>query len=612
MARRKVIEAPREDTVIYARYSSHMQNDASIEQQIAECKAYAEDHNLRIVGTYEDRALSGRSDNRPEFQKMMRAAENRKFQVVLAYKSNRISRNMLHALAYEDKLSKFGIRVVYAKEEFGDNAAGRFALRTMMNVNQFYSENMAEDIRRGLRDSAMQCKVIAALPLGYKKGDDGKYAIDESTAPIVREIFQRVFSGEMFSVISDDLNARGIRTKLGKPWGRSSFHRLLTNERYIGVYTYDEVRIEDGVPPIVDKEVFYAVQDIVKKKATPIKGRRRENGEYLLTGKLFCGYCKSPMVGISGTGKSGALHYYYSCQKRHTEKTCHKKNVRRDWIEVMVADALKTYVLQEDTIEWIADMVMEYAKKFREEDTQIDYLQSKLDESKKASSNIMRAIEAGIFNSQTQERMLELEAEQRDLNAKLIAEKALIPNVEREQIVYWMQSFRNGNVESSAFRAKLFDAFLVAVYLFDDRLKLVFGWDKDKKPVDIPLETWTEDIEDPGGLSDECVRISSPESHIYAHLNQAVGLDVLFVDDTAFRKAAEGNILTLHLLTNAESVSVRIGGSFDSVLHVYLQAAHVIAFSGGCKYFHSEKFHENPHGTWITPCKMGKMMVSLE
>ncbi len=515
MARKKHVEAPMEDAVIYARYSSHVQNDASIEQQIAECRSYASEHNLRIIGTYADHAMSGRSDKRPEFQRMMRAAEGRKFQVVLSYKSNRISRNMLHALAYEDKLSKYGVRVVYAKEEFGDNAAGRFALRTMMNVNQFYSENMAEDIRRGLMDSAMQCKVVAAMPLGYKKGDDGKYAIDESTAPIVREIFQRVYSGEMFAVIADDLNARGIRTKLGKPWGRSSFHSLLTNERYVGVYLYDTVRIEDGMPQIIDKEVFYAVQDIVKKKATPIKGRRRENGEYLLTGKLFCGYCNSPMVGISGTGKSGAMHYYYTCQKRRTDKTCHKKNVRRDWIEIMVADALKMYVLQDDTIEWIADMVMAYAKKFREEDTQIDYLQAKLDESKKASANIMRAIEAGIFNSQTQDRMLELEAEQRELNAKLLAEKALIPNVEREQIVYWMQSFRKGNVESSAFRAKLFDAFLVAVYLFDDHVKFVFDWDKNNKHIEVPIETWADDEEGVDDSSGECVRIESPESHCH-------------------------------------------------------------------------------------------------
>lgn len=120
--------------VIYARYSSHAQNDASIEQQIDECQEYARQHGYKIVGVYADRAMSGRSDRRPEFQKMMRAAEKHEFQIVLAYKSNRISRNMLHALSYEDKLAQHGVNVVYCKEEFGNNAAGRFALRTMMNV----------------------------------------------------------------------------------------------------------------------------------------------------------------------------------------------------------------------------------------------------------------------------------------------------------------------------------------------------------------------------------------------------------------------------------------------------------------------------------------------
>lgn len=457
--------------------------------------AYAASNHLRVAATYEDRAMSGRSDKRPEFQKMMRAAEGRKFQAVLAYKSNRISRNMLHALAYEDRLAQYGVRVIYAKEEFGNNAAGRFALRTMMNVNQFYSENMAEDIRRGLKDGAAQCRVIAALPLGYCKGPDGRYQIDDSTAPIVREIFQRVYSGDTMAAIAADLNARGIYTARGKPWGKNSFHTILSNERYTGVYLYDDMRIEDGIPAIIDREVFDAVQDVVKSNAATIRGRRRENGEYLLTGKLFCGYCGSPMVGISGTGKHGELHHYYACRKRRFEKSCKKKNVRRDAIEIMVAEALIMYVLQDDTIEWLADMVMDYARKFRAEDTQIDYLTAKLSESKKASENIMRAIEAGIFNDQTQARMLELEAEQRDLSAKLAAEKALVPDVTREQIIYWMQSFKKGRVDNAAFRKKLYDAFLVAVYLYDDRIKILFDWDKNKTPIELPIENWSDDSE---------------------------------------------------------------------------------------------------------------------
>ncbi|MBQ9464320.1 MAG: recombinase family protein, partial [Lachnospiraceae bacterium] len=194
-SRNKPVPAGPSRAAIYARYSSSAQKDESIEQQIAECEEYAARRGLTVVATYADHAISGRSDRRPEFQRMLRAAERGEFDALVAYKSNRVSRNMLSALSYEEKLSRCGVTVAYCREEFGDNAAGRFALRTMMNVNQFYSENMAEDIRRGMDDNARQCRVNGPLPLGYKRGPDGRYAIDDETAPVVREIFRRVASG---------------------------------------------------------------------------------------------------------------------------------------------------------------------------------------------------------------------------------------------------------------------------------------------------------------------------------------------------------------------------------------------------------------------------------
>ena len=230
------------DAAIYARYSSHVQNDASIEQQIAECKEFARHKGYKIVAIYSDHAISGRTDVRPEFQKMLLAAERQEFRVLLAYKSNRISRNMLHALSYEDKLARLGITVYYCKEEFGDNAAGRFALRTMMNVNQFYSENLAEDTLRGLMDNAQQCKVNGCPPYGYRRGEDGKFAIDEERAAIVREIFRRIADGEIKAQIADDLNARNLRTSTGREWGKNAFSAMLDNERYKGIYIYGDVR----------------------------------------------------------------------------------------------------------------------------------------------------------------------------------------------------------------------------------------------------------------------------------------------------------------------------------------------------------------------------------
>ena len=107
--------------VIYARYSSHNQKEESIEQQVEECMEFAANNNIKIIQIYADKALSGKTDKRPQFQHMMRDAEKRQFNVVVAYKSNRIARNMLHALEYENRLAKYNIETLYAKEEFGSD-----------------------------------------------------------------------------------------------------------------------------------------------------------------------------------------------------------------------------------------------------------------------------------------------------------------------------------------------------------------------------------------------------------------------------------------------------------------------------------------------------------
>lgn len=475
---------------VYARYSSHSQNDASIEQQLAECEEYAKSHNYKIIATYADRAMSGRSDRRPEFQKMLRAAEKREFQIVLAYKSNRISRNMLHALSYEDKLAQYGVNVIYCKEEFGNNAAGRFALRTMMNVNQFYSENMAEDIMRGMMDNAQQCKVNGALPLGYQRGADGKYQIDEQTAPIVREIFTRIAAGELKANIARDLNQRQIKTSTGGEWGRSSFHRLLSNERYMGVYIYRDVRIPNGIPAIVEPDLFAAANERETTLKLTINSRRRnDNMEYLLTGKLFCGYCRDPMVGSSGTSKAGKLYYYYRCKNNAEKHTCRKKPVRKETIEQLVIDSLKACIADPKNIDWMVDLVMKYKDKIIAE-SDIGYLEEKLKENKTALRNVMKAIEMGVITETTKDRLQELETEQKDILAQLLVEKRNIPDITSDHVRFFFESFRNGDTTSLKYKKTLIKHFLRAVYLYDDHLKIIFDFEDNESStgVDIPLD----------------------------------------------------------------------------------------------------------------------------
>lgn len=474
--------------IIYARYSSHNQKDASIEQQVEACMKLAKELGLKIIETYGDRAVTGKTDKRPNFQRMMKDAEKGHFSYVLAWKSNRMGRNMLQAMLNEAKLNELGIRVIYVEEDFDDTAAGRFALRSMMNVNQFYSENMAEDIKRGLMDNAMQAKVTGSLPYGYRASEDQKYEIDAPKDDIVREIYSRVACGDLLVDIINDLNARGLTTKTGSPWNRSSFNKLLTNERYRGIYIYGDIRTEGAIPRIVSDELFFKVQEVLKMKRNPRgRGRHRVNGDYLLTGKLFCGHCKSPMSGISGTSRTNDLHYYYTCQKRRTEHACDKKNVRRDEVEELVARAIQEHILQDDVIEAIADKTIEYNER-QQAMTSVALLEDELATVKVSIKNLMKAIEAGIITESTRGRLIELEGEQARLIGKIASEKADIIPIERDDLIAGLAMFRDGDVKNKKYQARLFDTFLVAVYLYDDSLKIVFQFTGNKNTVEIPLK----------------------------------------------------------------------------------------------------------------------------
>lgn len=494
------------NAIIYARYSSHNQRDVSIEQQIEACRKHAAELGLTITDTYEDRAISGRTDNRPAFQRMMRDAEDGKFQYVLAWKSNRMGRNMMQAMVNESRLMDCGVKVFYAEEDFDDSAAGRFALRSMMNVNQFYSDNLAEDVRRGLMDNASKCMANGRQPLGYKRGEGGKVVVDEPAAAIVREIYTRIASGEMFMDIARDLNRRGIKTQSGSEWNKSSFKVLCRNERYRGIYIYGDTRIEGGIPPIVDDVLWYKVQEVLKVKKSKNRHHCPSDEDYLLTGKLRCGKCGGYMIGMSGRSKTGDVHHYYACQNRRVGHTCDKKNIRRDVVEPAVAQAIKQYCLTDDAIEWITDQTIAY---WEDEDRklQIDSIENDLSAVQSSISNVMKAIEMGVITETTRDRLIELERQQTDLKSKLALAKEEIVHVDRKDLISSLLAFRHGNVHDRAYQEKLFNAFLIAVYVYDDdHLKLVFNSFGKDDTANIALDLGEND--DNSGLSD--VSKSSP------------------------------------------------------------------------------------------------------
>lgn len=444
--------------VIYARFSSHNQREESIEQQIKECEALARREGITIVEIYSDEAQTGRNERRSSFQKMLRDAEKRKFDIVIAYKSNRIARNMLNALLYETRLAEYGIKTIYCKEDFADNAAGRFAFRSMLNLNQFYSENLSEDIKRGMLYNAEHCKVNGSIPLGYKKSQDGKYEIEPFDAAVVREIFEKFVVGVPYSEIAADLNSRGIRTAQGNEFGRSSFHRILRNETYIGVYRHSGVVIAGGVPRIISDETFQAAQ----KRLSEIKTHRR-GPEFILTGKLFCGHCNSPMTGISGNYSKRA-YYYYAC-RNHKAHKCDKRNEPKD-IERRVVEAVRDHVLTDDVMQQIADLCIEF-QKTTDVAVERKAIRQARDDAKRGIDNILAAIEKGIFTDSTRDRLVELETAVRNYETQL-RELEQWQYYDREHILFALDKFKRMSAEDPRYQRAVIQNFVKAVYVYDD------------------------------------------------------------------------------------------------------------------------------------------------
>ena len=506
--------------VIYARYSSHSQRDVSIEQQVQACRIFAKHQGIRIAHVYEDRALTGTSDKRPGFQQMIQDAKKRQWTYVIVYTLDRFARDRYDSAVYKRQLKNCGIKVLSAMENISDDPTGILMESLLEGLAEYYSKELSRKVKRGHDDNAQKCLVNGALPLGYIKGEDCRYKIHEPEAEIVREIFRRVKDGEKHSEIIADLNRRSITTKTGKPWKRSSFNGLLSNERYAGVYIYKDFRKPGGIPAIVSQELFDSVQCLLHLKPnarrdptgrTPQK-RRRENGVYLLTGKLFCGHCKSPMIGVSGTSHTSTPHFYYTCKGRRDDHgSCSKKNLRRDDIEQFVATALRDTMFTPEAMLTLAGAAVEYQDSHTV-NNDLQSLKNQLADVNRSLNNLMNAIEAGIFSATTQTRLAELESQKRDLGRLITAaQEEADEQLTREEIIATLEMFQNGDVKDKDYQEALIDTFLVAAYVYDDkRVKFVFNLGGDKKDVEIPFSI--DDIETQGvrindGLVDH--RVSS-------------------------------------------------------------------------------------------------------
>ena len=478
--------------VIYPRYSSGAQKDVSIDQQVRACREFAERQGLEVVGIYEDRALTGTSDKRPGFQRMIADSAKGEWDYVIVYSLDRFARDRYDSAVYKRKLKDNGVRVLSAMENLTDDPTGILLESVLEGLAEYYSKELAQKTQRGMIDNAEKCMVNGPIPAGFEKASDGRYAIYEPEAVVIREIFHRVNDGDSVSEIIADLDAREIRTRKGTPWTRNIIYRALSNERYAGVYKYGDIRIENGIPAIVNRDLFDSVQLILENKPNPRrqlnspKRRRNANGLYLLTGKIYCGECGSAMVGVSGKSKTGSVYYYYTCKKQKAHE-CNKAPLRRDQIEYEIANAIKTKVLNDETIRAIADAAIAHQKK-SDGHLELEGLKNQLAETRRSLKNIMTAIENGVFTGTIQKRLLDLEEEEKRLSARVsILDTQLAHLPTRDDVIALLSIYQDGNAEDKNYQQMLLDTFLRAVYVYDDHFDLVISLGDKSKTETIPF-----------------------------------------------------------------------------------------------------------------------------
>ena len=516
--------------VIYARYSSDNQREESIEGQIRECTAYAEKNGITVVKHYIDRALSAKTDNRPDFQQMIKDSEKRLFDIVLVWKLDRFARNRYDSAHYEYQLERNHVKLVSATEPISDSPAGIMVKSMLTGMAEYYSAELSEKVVRGMTENVLKGKYNGGtIPIGFKVDEEKFFQIDPLKAPFVVEAFQRYNDGATMKELMNWLNDSGVTTNRNQKFTYNSVQTLLTNKRYIGENHFKDIVMPDSIPAIVDKDLFEEVQQKIKKNSRA-PARHKAEDDYLLTTKLFCGMCGAMMFGECGTGRNKVVHHYYKCSTAKRFKTCKKKTVRKEWLEdLVVAETMK--LIQDDAV--IDAIVAEVMELQDQENTTLPLLEKQMREVENGIENMLNAIQAGVLTNSTKSRLEKLEAQQKELEVRIAEEKIARPRLSENQVRFWLTRFRKLDPNVKSHRETLINTFVNAVYLYDEKVLITFNYKDGTKTITFD-EIAAKDA--PEGNGSDLVNFAPPKS-----LNVYNTLRFLFCNKAGLIERANSN-----------------------------------------------------------------------
>ena len=459
---------PLTPAALYARVSSDRQDvDLSVSAQLRALKEYAKANGYSVAREYVDEAESGRVADRPQFRVMIDEGSKPKapFEAILVWKFSRFTRKREHAVAFKSMLRRKGIRVVSITEHSDDSPTGKLMEAIIESVDEFYSENLAQDVVRGMREAASRGFFMASTaPFGYRriKVSDGvkerpTLEVDPATAPVVKEIFKKSLRGSGLKELCKELNDRGI-TNRGKRWYKGSLHYLLTNEAYTGTAVWgktskgekdpDPVRVEGAWPALVSRELFEDVQQAMSDRAPKVQRPGRVGSKFLLSGLLKCGVCGRP---YSAQGAKSGQFAYYICSKLHREGAgaCSARYLNASKLEAFVVEKIRERILNEETITALVTLVAEEIDTMAGElSGSLEVVEAELGDVRRRLEKLYEAIETSELTLEVlsprimslRHREEQLEAARGDAETRLEQRRVQLPST--EEIVRYVADFR--------------------------------------------------------------------------------------------------------------------------------------------------------------------------
>lgn len=490
----RFIQNPGNNAICYYRYSSDAQRDVSIVQQKDAAHEYAKSHGYHIIKEYDDPAYSGTRDDRPAFQLMLYEVEKLRPAYLILWKTDRLSRDRIDAVMAKKRLRECGVKIVYVAESIPDDDEA-----TQILMESIYEAMAAsfivshrKNVVRGMTYNAENAFYNGVKMLGYVGEVDHKYEIDQATAPTVRRIFKEYTEGVPMQKICDSLNNAGQKTVRGNRFTVNSLRNILVNRAYIGEYKFGKTLIPDGMPRLIDDETFQKAQAKLEAKKRGGKGAIKklhpeiEIEDYWLTGKICCGLCGGTMQGVSGTSRSGSLYYYYSCIN-YRKHTCTLKYQRKELMEKIVLYILDDLINDPALRIIIAEKCYAYHQAQNDDNGAYEAsIRAQLKDVEGKLNNLVKAIEAGIFNSTTAERMNVLENQKSMLNDALLAEQNRKKcDLTLNTIVKFLSSLV-GDINNPDTRRRLLEFFIDKIYVYPDKMVLTFYYTDDRR--ELPFE----------------------------------------------------------------------------------------------------------------------------